>query len=237
MNASDTVPDGTRTSHGDPLGAASEGSPSVWGVCQPDPTGAFILNGRVPRVVVRQMRGVSDLRGLFRRLLAWVRPARITPTTPPLTFVDGEGRDVELRPYRADDFEALVAMYDGFDPTQRAQGTPPIGVEAVRSWLDDVLGGVNVVAANGSRIVGHVSFVPDGTGRHELAIFVHQEFQRAGVGTELMAAGLGYAERQGVGYVWLTVEVGKRDVQRFYTRAGFTVVNPMGAVHRMSRTL
>lgn len=183
------------------------------------------------------MHVVSEVRSLFRRLLGWVRPTRITPTTPPLTFVDGEGRDVELRPYRTDDFEALVAMYDGFDPTQRAQGTPPIGVEAIRSWLNDILGGANVVAVYGGRIVGHISFVPDGTDRHELAIFVHQVFQGAGIGTKLMAAGLGHARQQGVRYVWLTVEVGKRDIQRLYTRAGFAVVNPMGAVHRMSRTL
>ncbi len=52
-----------------------------------------------------------------------------------------------------------------------------------------------------------------------------------------MAAGMGYAEREGVGYVWLSVEAWKRDIQCFYSRAGFSVVNPMGAAHRMSKTL
>lgn len=128
-------------------------------------------------------------------------------------------------------------MYDDFDPSQRAQGTPPIGVDAVRNWLTDILDGVNVVALSGDRIVGHVSFVPDGTGRHELAIFVHQDFQRAGIGSALLAAGMGYAEQQGVAYVWLSVESWERGIQRFYRRAGFTVINPMGVAHRMSRTL
>lgn len=183
------------------------------------------------------MGKVFGVRKAFRRLIASIRPTRITPVTPPVTFEDGEGQDIEIRPYRIDDFERLVEMYDEFDPAQQAQGTPPIGTDAIRGWLNDILGGVNAVAICGDRIVGHISFVPDGTDRHELAIFVHQDFQHAGIGTELMAAGLGYAKQQGVRYVWLTVEVGKRDIQRFYTRSGFTAVNTMGAAYRMSRTL
>lgn len=180
------------------------------------------------------MRVILDAVG---RLVDRVRPARIRPASPPLRFTDDAGRDVEVRPYRDEDFEGLVRMYDTFDPGQRAQGTPPLGTEAVREWLTDILEGVNAVAVTDDRIVGHVSFVPDGTGRHELAIFVHQDYQRAGIGTELMAAGLGHASERGVGYVWLSVEAWERDIQRFYSRAGFSVVNPMGTAHRMSRTL
>lgn len=52
-----------------------------------------------------------------------------------------------------------------------------------------------------------------------------------------MAAGLGHAQAEGVTYVWLSVEAWKRDIQRFYGRAGFSVINAMGPAHRMSRTL
>lgn len=180
------------------------------------------------------MSGV--LRNL-REIIAWIRPSRIRPVRPPQTVVDGAGRDIQIRPYRSADFEGLVGMYDDFDPAQRAQGTPPIGTDAIEDWLVDILDGVNVIARYEDRPMGHISFVPDGTGRHELAIFVHQEFQHAGIGTNLMAAGLGYAKQHGVGYVWLSVESWKRDIQRFYSRAGFSVVNPMGTAHRMSRTL
>lgn len=161
----------------------------------------------------------------------------LTLVHPPTTIVDDAGREIDIRPFRPDDFEGLVAMYADFDPAQRAQGTPPLDTDAIRDWIDDLLEGVNVVALAGDRIVGHISFVPDGTGRHELAIFVHQSFQHAGIGTNLMATGLGYARDQGVGYVWLSVESWKRGIQRFYSKAGFSVVNPMGAAHRMSRRL
>ena len=180
---------------------------------------------------------LTTIRRAFGQLLDRVRPTRITLVRPPRSVVDDARREITLRPYQADDFESLVEMYATFDPAQRAQGTPPLGTEEVRQWLTGLLDGVNVVALFDGRPVGHVSFVPDGTGRHELAIFVHQAFQRAGIGTDLMATGLGHAKQEGVSYVWLSVESWKRDIQRFYSRAGFSVVNPMGAAHRMSRTL
>lgn len=182
-------------------------------------------------------RLITAVRRAGSRLRGWLQPTGLTLVQPPTTIVDDAGREITIRPFRPADVEGVVAMYADFDPTQRAQGTPPIDTDEIRGWVDDLLEGVNVVAAAGDRIVGHISFVPDGTGRHELAIFVHQQFQRAGIGTNLMAAGLGYARQRGVGYVWLSVESWKRDVQRFYSKAGFSVVNPMGAAHRMSRRL
>lgn len=166
-----------------------------------------------------------------------LRPHRITPTVPPRTITDRDGRTIHLRPYREDDFEDLVSMYDDFDPNKRAQGTPPLGEDAIRAWLRDVLGGVNVVAVCEDELVGHVMFVPDGTGRHELAIFVHQDYQSSGIGTELIAAGTGHARREGIDYVWLSVKTGERRLQRFYNRAGFQAVNPMGTAYRMTRYL
>ncbi|WP_353633980.1 GNAT family N-acetyltransferase [Halobacterium sp. NMX12-1] len=175
--------------------------------------------------------------GLARRLVARFRPERITLTPPPTAFTDGEDREVRVRAYDERDFESLVGMYDDFDPSQRAQGTPPLAEDAIRDWLDGVLDGPNVVAVADGEVVGHVMFVPDGTGRHELAVFVHQDYQRAGIGTHLLAVGLEHARREGVEYVWLSVESWKRDAQRLYQRAGFSTVNPMGAAHRMSRYL
>lgn len=157
--------------------------------------------------------------------------------SPPLSFTDAEGREIDVCELDEADVEGLVEMYDGFDPDQRAQGTPPLGEEAIRSWLDRLRTGENVIAVHDDRIVGHVSFVPDGTDRHELAIFVHQDYQRAGIGTHLIRVGLGHARDRGVTYVWLSVEAWKRGAQRLYSRAGFSTVNPMGAAHRMSRYL
>lgn len=166
-----------------------------------------------------------------------VRPDRITPRDPPLQITDENSREIELRPYRESDFESLVGMYADFESAGRAQGVPPLDTPAIREWLDGILGGLNVVACHGEDLVGHVSVVPDGTDRHEIAIFVHQAYQRAGIGSSLLAAGMGQAKRAGVTYVWLSVEASSRELHRFYTRAGFTTVNPMGMTNRMSRYL
>lgn len=173
----------------------------------------------------------------LRAIASRVRPKRITPTTPPVSLTDSAGREVEIRPYSDSDFGSLVSMYDTFDKAQRAQGVPPLKSAAIEEWLQDILSGINVVAVHDDRIIGHVSFVEDGTGRHELAIFVHQEYQRAGIGSQLMAAGLGRARQNGVGYIWLTVEKTKRYQQRFYNRAGFSAVNNLGFEIRMSRSV
>jgi ribosomal protein S18 acetylase RimI-like enzyme len=165
----------------------------------------------------------------------------------PNTETDAEGRTITYRPYERADFEPLVAMYDGFDPADRAQGTPPAGEAAVRSWLEDVLDGVNVVAVHeggtprsghtDGRLVGHAMFVPDGTDRHEFAIFVDQPYQGAGVGTALARSGLGHAREQGIDYVWLSVSADEYGLQSWYNDLGFSTVNPMGMAHRMSRRL
>ena len=179
--------------------------------------------------------GAAVLRGIERALMC-VRPRRLPPVSPPTTVTDRESREVHLRPYR-DDFEALVEMYDGFDTSHRAQGIPPLGTGAVRQWLEGFLSGPNVVALHGNRVVGHVSLVPDDSNGHELAIFVHQNYQNAGIGTRLLAAGLDHARGRGVSYVWLTVERQSRHAKRLYRRAGFATVDPRGAVQQMSRYL
>lgn len=197
---------------------------------------------------------VDRLRAGVRRGYDAVRRAVESRGPPPLlgvptTVTDGAGRAVTCRPYRDADREALVAMYDGWDPADRAQGTPPLGTDAVRDWLDDVMDGPNVVAVHedaaprvadgGSdgRVVGHAMFVPDGTGRHEFAIFVDADYRGAGVGTTLALAGMAHAAAGGVDYVWLSVEAGERGLQRWYSGLGFSTVNPMGYAHRMSRRL
>jgi len=157
--------------------------------------------------------------------------------TPPRTVEDGGGREIELRVAGEDDVDALVSMYDDFDPADRAQGLPPVGEDAIRTWMGGLLGiedadgtpraraGYNVLAAHDGRVVGHATLVPDGGGGHELAIFVHQDYQGAGVGTELLETLLGYGAREGVERVWLTVERWNGPAITVYERAGFEVTD------------
>jgi ribosomal protein S18 acetylase RimI-like enzyme len=145
---------------------------------------------------------------------------------PPRTVTDKEGREVELVPADEADREAIVAMYVDFDPADRAQGLPPTGERRVGDWIDELLagGGCNVVATVGSTVVGHAVLVPD-DGVHELAIFVHHEYQEAGIGTALLRTLLGHAADRGIERVWLTVERWNAAAVHLYEKVGFEVAN------------
>jgi len=154
---------------------------------------------------------------------------------PPREFVDGEDRRVTVRETDPGDREALVGMYRDFAPEDRAQGIPPAKEPAIRDWLDAVTGSdcLGVVAV-ADRIVGHAVLVPDGNGAYELAIFVLQAYQSAGIGTELLGTLLGLADEAGVERVWLTVERWNDPAVRVYRTVGFETVDEAGLELEMS---
>ena len=142
---------------------------------------------------------------------------------PPLTVSDREGREIGIRPYGESDYESLLAMYIDFDPSDRAQGIPPTGEERVGQWLASLLGAdtYNVVAVHDGDVVGHATLVPDGDDSYELAIFVHQAYQRAGIGKQLIRGLLGHGAEKGVENVWLTVERWNHAAVGLYHDVGF----------------
>lgn len=140
---------------------------------------------------------------------------------PPFTFEDKEGRAIEIRPYEDDEFESVVEMYVDFDSADRAQGIPPATESRVRDWLDTLLEGLNVVAWDGDRAVGHATLVPDGEDASELAIFVHQGYQRGGIGSKLIRGLLGHGRANGIEKVWLTVERWNHAAVGLYESVGF----------------
>lgn len=153
--------------------------------------------------------------------------------TPPREITDGEGRTIQIQ--HATDEEGLVSMYREFDAADRAQGIPPVGEEAVREWLDDVLAPseLNIVGRHDGRTIGHVLLVGDE--EYELAIFVLQAYQGAGIGTELLRTALGAASEHDIEFVWLSVERWNRAAKHLYRSVGF---EPIDAPHfEMEMTL
>ncbi|MEF8773186.1 MAG: GNAT family N-acetyltransferase [Halobacteriales archaeon] len=162
---------------------------------------------------------------------------------PPRTVEDREDRDIDLQGYEpgSDIPAALVTMYEDFDPSDRAQGIPPSGEPRIRDWLDELFGsGYNVVAWHDETAAGHATLVPDeqddefvGAGdpddrdppQYELAIFVLQSYQQAGIGTALLETLLGFGATHGVERVWLTVEQWNRPAINLYEAIGFETVD------------
>jgi GNAT superfamily N-acetyltransferase len=148
--------------------------------------------------------------------------------TPPRTFADREDREIRIEAVDEAALDDVAEMYVAFDPADRAQGIPPASEERVYDWLDTIFDdGVNVAAFHGDDVAGHATLVPDqahgklGDHAFELAIFVLQEYQRAGIGRELLVTLLGHGERAGVDRVWLTVERWNTAAVALYRDVGF----------------
>jgi len=144
---------------------------------------------------------------------------------PPVEFVDREDRPIKILPYDGSDreFEGLVKMYIEFDLSDRAQGIPPKKEPRVRTWVDNILADdcLNVIAWDGGTAAGHSMLVPDGDGGHEIAIFILQPYQDAGIGTQLTKSLLGYGEQHNISKVWLTVERWNHRAIALYEKIGF----------------
>jgi diamine N-acetyltransferase len=169
-------------------------------------------------------------------------PKRVYPddrsgpfAAPPTTAEDQQGRQIDIVAVDSFEDEALedtLEMYLAFDPTDRAQGIPPTGEARIRSWLETIAEhSINVFARHGDDVVGHAVLVPDVDDPEsvedneriewELAIFVLQDYQQAGIGTLLLKHLLGHATRLNIEHVWLTVERWNTPAIALYERVGF----------------
>lgn len=157
---------------------------------------------------------------------------------PPFEFDDGDGRSIEVRPVGEEDFDGLYEMYLEFDPRDRAQGVPPAREEQMRDWLDTVLEGINVAAWHGDEAAGHATLIHDGRAdAHELAIFVLQSYQGAGVGSELIRGAFAEGYERSVREVWLTVERWNRSAIALYRKTGLEEVGGGGLEIEMAAEL
>ena len=146
---------------------------------------------------------------------------------PALSHVspDGDDRVVDFRAYQPSDRAAVWSFYESFGPADRSQGVPPAAPTALDDWLSTVVAAPSVIATHDGRVVGHVAFVPDGSGSHELGLFVAPDSRPPGVRRELLQTGLAHARESAVSTVWLSVDRADEAARRLFRRAGFAETN------------
>jgi RimJ/RimL family protein N-acetyltransferase len=121
-------------------------------------------------------------------------------------------------------FQALVRMYEDFEPKRGAQGLPPVGRDRLISWLRPLCdNNLNLLALSQHRVIGHTMLCPIGKGGAEFAIFIHQDFRNQGIGSEFTRITLQYGKTRGLRHIWLTVEVNNFSAIRVYKKMGFQV--------------
>lgn len=135
--------------------------------------------------------------------------------------------EILIRPVGLPHRDQLFAMYDRFDPLGAALGLPPFRPAARDRWIDRALSQpVNLAAF--SRIgdlAAHCFLAPDGPGSAELAIFVHQDFRRQGVGMALVKAVIERAAAQGYRRIWAMTSPENRPALRLLARCGMRLTN------------
>jgi ribosomal protein S18 acetylase RimI-like enzyme len=121
-------------------------------------------------------------------------------------------------------------MYSTFEPLGFAKGLPPTPGEKTSRWLSYLSEhGTSLVAEGADGFAGHVIVAESGEGEAEIAVFVHQEHRRRGLGQALTAAAVEYARGRGCRRLWATASPGNEAAIRMVKACGFRVVSERGA--------
>jgi len=173
------------------------------------------------------MKRSEDYLAKLRRLVA-DGPAELS--VPLTLFFDRHGRRLRLCRYGRRDFRPLLQMYLGLDQRCRSQGLPPQGAERLRTWLSRLTSeGFNLIAKDGAQVVGHANLMRDHADeasglQGELALFIHQDYQGAGLGTKLLTCLVALSAFKGYGKLWALVEEENRPVIALNRKLGFQTV-------------
>jgi GNAT superfamily N-acetyltransferase len=123
-------------------------------------------------------------------------------------------------------------MYDRFDPLGGALGLPPRTAEARCEWIGSALGQrVNVAAfLPVGEVVGHCFLAADKPASAEMAVFVHQESRRIGVGTALVKEALAWGGGAGLRRVWSMTSSDNRAALLLQKNCGFRLTKSVSLV-------
>lgn len=129
-------------------------------------------------------------------------------------------RQVSIRAAAPNDLPLLEQMYDSFSPAEVALGLPPRDPERRKAWLIGLQSGVNLIALAEDRVVGHLALMP---GEHsaEMAVFVHQDSRRHGIGTALADAAVEICRQKSFRSLWVLISSENNAAHRGLLKYGF----------------
>ncbi len=107
-------------------------------------------------------------------------------------------------------------------------GVPPTDRPRIESWIERLLAdGWNLVAVADSIVIGHVVVIPADSETPQFLIFVDDEYQNRGIGTELIKQLIAYADEHDHERLTLDVSTGNDRAITVYRNVGFEVVERM----------
>jgi len=133
--------------------------------------------------------------------------------------------DIQIRSVGLTQRDLLIKMYDRFQPLGGALGLPSCKPAARHAWIDHSLRQILNMAAfsPAGEVVGHCMLVADAPGSAEMAIFVHQQSRRRGIGRSLLKAALQQAAAVGLQRVWSLISPDNRAALQLQESCGFHI--------------
>ncbi len=139
-------------------------------------------------------------------------------------YEDKAGEIIFVSIFVPEERENLIKMYEDYSPERRCCGLPPLSRKGIEMWIDGLhSNGYGFIAKHGERVVGHIAAVPSGEDA-EFAIFIHQDYENKGVGSELIRFASKFLKNRGIKRLRAITERTNRKAIETYKRLGFEVV-------------
>ncbi len=154
------------------------------------------------------------------------------------TVESQKGHLITIIPYEEGYFASLMRMYDSYNPLGSVQGLPPIDQDKRHQWTQDMIGnGTNLLALHDDMVIGHASLFSMPVNWAEYFIFVHQDFQRQGIGTAISLYVIDWAHQEELSTLWLSVERKNFVAISLYHKVGFKRIGSSGDCWEMILTI
>jgi RimJ/RimL family protein N-acetyltransferase len=136
-----------------------------------------------------------------------------------------DGRKVGLRTFQLSDKEGLISMYSALSQESLRWSMPPYNRERIEWWTSNLENRIGLVAREGDRVIGHLQISIDTSppfrDAGDLMIYLHQDFQNAGLGAALISEGIRQAHERRLHRLELTVVADNHRAVRLYEKLGF----------------
>jgi GNAT superfamily N-acetyltransferase len=154
------------------------------------------------------------------------------------TVESQKGHLITIIPYEERYFSSLIRMYDTYSPLGSVQGLPHIDRDKRHQWTQDMISnGTNLLALHQDMVIGHASLFSMPVNWAEYFIFVHQDFQRQGIGTAISLYVIDWAHQENLSTLWLSVERKNFIAISLYYKVGFKRIGSSGDCWEMILTI
>jgi len=141
-------------------------------------------------------------------------------------FVDSEGDPLVITPAERSDSAALTTFYAECNPGADGPDQPPFEPDRRSQWATRVLErGCNLLAKQGSDIVGHALYTPSDVPDPEFVVTVHPDVRNRGIGAELAKHGIATAAAGDREALIAVLDERDRPAYAFFDDLGFEIVD------------